>query len=87
MATIDASLIVLTPEGGAGDAIGITTNTEVATEIQIETTDANRLIIKGELKAQKKREKDDYRSTAYAHRQYDCAGSCESGSGWRDCPG
>lgn len=57
VATIDASLIVLTPEGGVGDAIGITTNTEVATEIQTETTDANKLLIKGELKAQKKEKK------------------------------
>lgn len=54
VATIDASLIVLTPESGDEDAIGITTNTEVATEVQTETTDANKLIIKGELKAQKK---------------------------------
>ena len=54
VATIDASLIVLTPESGDGDAIGITTNTEVATEVQTETTDANKLIIKGVLKAQKK---------------------------------
>lgn len=52
-ATIDASLIVLTSES-TGDAIGITTNTEVATEIQTETTEANKLIIKGILKAQKK---------------------------------
>lgn len=54
IATIDASLIVLTPESGTGDAIGITTNTEVATEVQTETTDANKLLIKGVLKAQKK---------------------------------
>lgn len=54
VATIDAALIVLTPESGEGDAIGITTNTEVATEVLTETTDANKLIIKGELKAQKK---------------------------------
>ena len=57
VATIDAALIVLTPESGDGDAIGITTNTEVATEVQTETTDANKLIIKGELKAQKKEKK------------------------------
>ena len=57
VATIDAALIVLTPEKGSEDAIGITTNTEVATEIQTETTDANKLIIKGELKAQKKEKK------------------------------
>lgn len=54
VATIDASLIVLTPEDGSDDAIGITTNTEVATEVQTETTDANKLLIKGVLKAQKK---------------------------------
>lgn len=54
VATIDASLIVLTRENGDGDAFGITTNTEVATEVQTETTDANKLIIKGVLKAQKK---------------------------------
>lgn len=54
VATIDAALIVLTPESGEGDSIGITTNTEVATEVLTETTDANKLIIKGELKAQKK---------------------------------
>lgn len=54
VATIDASLIVLTPEDGSEDAIGITTNTEVATEVQTETTDANKLLIKGVLKAQKK---------------------------------
>lgn len=54
VATIDASLIVLTPEDGLEDAIGVTTNTEVATEIQIETTEANKLIIKSILKAQKK---------------------------------
>lgn len=54
IATIDAAMIVLTPEDGEEDAIGITTNTEVATEVQTETTDANKLIIKGELKAQKK---------------------------------
>ena len=54
VATIDAALIVLTPESGEGNAIGITTNTEVATEIQTETTEANKLLIKGVLKAQKK---------------------------------
>lgn len=54
VATIDASLIVLTPEDESEDAIGITTNTEVATEVQTETTDANKLLIKGALKAQKK---------------------------------
>lgn len=54
IATIDAALIVLTPEDGGEDALGVTTNTEVATEVQTETTDANKLIIKGELKAQKK---------------------------------
>lgn len=57
VATIDSVLIVLTPEDGNGDAIGVTSNTEVATEVQIETTDANKLIIKGELKAQKPEKK------------------------------
>ncbi len=54
VATIDAALIVLTPESGEGDSIGITTNTAVETEVQTETTDANKLLIKGVLKAQKK---------------------------------
>lgn len=56
VATIDACLVVLTPENG-GDAIGITSDTEVSTEVQIETTDANKLIIKGKLKAQKAEKK------------------------------
>lgn len=57
VATIDACLVVMTPEDGSRDAIGITSNTEVATEVQIETTDANKLMIKGALKAQKPEQK------------------------------
>ncbi len=53
VATIDATLVVLTNEADETDSIGITSNTEVATEVQVETTDANKLMIKGTLKAQK----------------------------------
>lgn len=52
-ATIDACLVVLTKEDESKSAIGITSNTEVATEIQTEETDDNKLIIKNKLKAQK----------------------------------
>lgn len=57
VATIDACLVVLTPEDGSAEPIGITSDTEVATEVQIETTDANKLMIKGVLKAQKAEQK------------------------------
>lgn len=57
VATIDACLVVMTPEDGSRDAIGITSNTEVATEVQIETTEANKLMIKSALKAQKPEQK------------------------------
>lgn len=55
-AAIDACMVVLTPESG-GDAIGVTSDTEVATEVQMETTEANKLIIKGVLKGQKPEKK------------------------------
>lgn len=57
VATIDACLVVLTPEDGSREAIGVTSNTEVATEVQIETTEANKLMIKGALKSQKPEQK------------------------------
>lgn len=53
IATIDVCLVTITTKGDISTEIGLKTSNQVQVEPQIETTDAVKLIIKGELIAQK----------------------------------
>lgn len=52
--TIDCELVTITVEGDADNELALTTANSVAVEVQTETTDAQKLIVKSKLIAQKK---------------------------------
>lgn len=53
IATIDCALITILPSGQGATEIGLNTASKIEVEIQTETKDAVKLVIKGVLKAQK----------------------------------
>lgn len=57
IATIDAAMIVVTTKGSSPKSIGITSGQKVAIEAQIDTQEAIKLIVKGNLVAQKPEKK------------------------------